>query len=141
MSASVIRKTQSSVPDEISPIKSWLTYAFDEKTAGASDQAIIEGLMDQGMPHSNAVVVVEGIESTAHKLIEHWGGQMWRGLLFLAGGILITFISYASTAGNGIYLVAWGAMLFGGVRFFKAIHEKRKFDHILQRIEGERTTA
>ena len=44
------------------------------------------------------------------------------GLICLAG-IVITGISYSMAAGGGRYVITWGAIVFGGIRFFKGLSQ------------------
>jgi hypothetical protein len=36
-------------------------------------------------------------------------------------GVLITIITYAAAADGGTFVVAWGAILFGAIQFFKGL--------------------
>ena len=49
--------------------------------------------------------------------------QMVVGLLFLAGGIAITVLTYKSAvaAGGGQYIVAYGPIIFGAITFLRGI--------------------
>lgn len=38
------------------------------------------------------------------------------GALFFFGGLIVTFVTYTSAEGGGTYVVAWGAILFGGIQ-------------------------
>ena len=40
------------------------------------------------------------------------------GLLWLAGGAAFTLFTYAAAGPGGTYVVTWGAMLYGAVKFF-----------------------
>ena len=54
--------------------------------------------------------------------------QMMVGLCWCIGGIIVTVISYTTAAGGpggGSYIVAWGAILFGGIRFLKGLAGSR----------------
>jgi len=42
-----------------------------------------------------------------------------RGLFWFVGGILVTAVSFAAAAGGGSYVLAWGAIIFGIMQFFK----------------------
>jgi VIT1/CCC1 family predicted Fe2+/Mn2+ transporter len=42
------------------------------------------------------------------------------GISFLAG-VLITIVTYAAAADGGTFVVAWGAILFGAIQFFKGL--------------------
>jgi len=46
------------------------------------------------------------------------------GGLWCGGGILVTAATYSSAAGGGSYVVAWGAILFGGLQFLRGLLAK-----------------
>ena len=44
------------------------------------------------------------------------------GALWCVGGIVVTAVTYSSAVsspGGGHYIIAWGAIVFGAVQFFK----------------------
>jgi tellurite resistance protein len=43
------------------------------------------------------------------------------GLLWLAGGAAVTFITYIAAGPGGTYLVTWGAMLYGAVKLLGSL--------------------
>lgn len=44
------------------------------------------------------------------------------GGLWLFGGLIVTGVTYSSASnGGGSYVVAWGAILFGGIQFLKGL--------------------
>lgn len=43
------------------------------------------------------------------------------GGAWCAGGTAVTIITYAAASGGGTYVVAWGAIVFGGWRFLKGL--------------------
>jgi hypothetical protein len=50
--------------------------------------------------------------------------RMLYGALWCIGGIVVTSLSYTSAANSpsgGTYVVAWGAIVFGAVRFFQGL--------------------
>ena len=52
-------------------------------------------------------------------------GMLIGGLICLVG-IVITVVSYsaaASSRGGGRYVIAWGAVVFGAIRFFKGLFQ------------------
>lgn len=54
--------------------------------------------------------------------------QMMAGLAWCIGGVVVTMVSYmmaASGPGGGSYIVAWGAILFGGARVLKGLASSR----------------
>jgi hypothetical protein len=50
--------------------------------------------------------------------------RMLSGALWFLGGILVTVLSYGSAASSpsgGTYVIAWGAIVFGALRFFQGL--------------------
>jgi hypothetical protein len=47
--------------------------------------------------------------------------NMWVGGAWCAGGIAVTAYTYSAASGGGIYVVAWGAIVFGGWQFVKGL--------------------
>jgi hypothetical protein len=47
------------------------------------------------------------------------------GGLWCVGGILVTAVTFAGAAGagGGTYVVAWGAILFGAIQFFRGMSQ------------------
>jgi len=43
------------------------------------------------------------------------------GVLWVSAGLLITLITYARAQGGGVYIVAWGPMLYGAYRFITGV--------------------
>lgn len=50
------------------------------------------------------------------------GKDMLVGALWCIGGIVVTALTYsAASEGGGTYVVAWGAILFGGIQFLRGL--------------------
>lgn len=47
--------------------------------------------------------------------------NMWVGGAWCAGGIAVTAYTYTAASGGGTYVVAWGAIIFGGFQFLKGL--------------------
>ncbi len=60
-----------------------------------------------------------------HKPVRNSSGQrdMIIGGLVCVVGILITAITYSSAEGGGTYVVAWGAIVFGAIQFFRGLYK------------------
>jgi amino acid permease len=65
--------------------------------------------------------------------------EMNTGGLICIVGIAVTFFTYVSSVNGGSYVIAWGAILFGAIRFFKGASNKEKYKTILANIEAENT--
>jgi hypothetical protein len=51
--------------------------------------------------------------------------NMLVGGLWCVGGIVVTWVTYsAASSGGGSYVVAWGAIIFGALRFFRGLLAK-----------------
>ncbi len=54
-----------------------------------------------------------------------------RGALWCVGGLIVTVVTYgaASGPGGGTYVVAWGAILFGGIQFCRGLMALNGSEH------------
>jgi len=43
------------------------------------------------------------------------------GGLWCFGGTAVTVYTYSAASGGGTYVVAWGAIIFGGIQFLKGL--------------------
>lgn len=43
------------------------------------------------------------------------------GGLWCVGGIVVTALTYSASSGGGRYVVAWGAILFGGIQLIRGL--------------------
>jgi hypothetical protein len=57
---------------------------------------------------------------------------MLHGALWCGGGILVTVFTYAAASGGGTYVVAWGAIVFGAIQFFKGVANRNKHPSVIQ---------
>lgn len=110
------------VPLDIRDNAEAAAFALRSLNAGASATVIHQRLVDDGMPSAEAAVVVEqavlvwrpSIETTIMKALLQAG-------LWCAGGLAITAFTYTlATSSSGTYLLAYGPVLYGGIRLFKA---------------------
>ena len=47
--------------------------------------------------------------------------DMIHGAVIFVAGILITAVTYKAASGGGVYVVTWGAILFGFIKFLKGL--------------------
>jgi hypothetical protein len=43
------------------------------------------------------------------------------GAIWCIGGTLVTVLTYQAASGGGHYIVAWGAIVFGGFQFLRGL--------------------
>ena len=91
-------------------------------TRGADVNAVAaDGTSPATNPSASNGAEGEAIKSARRATAER---NMIVGGLWCVGGILVTAVTYnmaASSPGGGHYFVAWGAILFGGIQFFKGL--------------------
>ena len=87
---------------------------------------IQSALVDKGIDQQSAATVVSDLERTRAEAVSTAGQKnMLFGALWCIGGIAITAATYnaAASTGEGSYVVAWGAILFGAMQFFRGLIE------------------
>lgn len=55
------------------------------------------------------------------EFIEKANHDMIIGALSFIVGAAVTYFTYQSASGGGTYIIAWGAILFGGIQFFRGL--------------------
>jgi hypothetical protein len=103
-------------------------------TRGDSKDKIVKKLVKRGWLKQKAVEFVDdvgrrineilGSPEERRELAQEYGQQVFHGFLWMAGGVAITVITYAyasSNPGGGIYVVAWGAILFGLIKAIRGL--------------------
>ena len=74
-------------------------------------------------------------EQDIRSLIKKCDSAMIRNVIIFSVGIAITLITLMSSIDGGTYVVAWGAILFGGIGFFRAFDSKNKLRAALKNID------
>jgi hypothetical protein len=99
-------------------------FAAKQMHLGAAPSEIEKALTERGMDTEAAASVVGALkEQKAFALKETGRKNMLHGAMWLIGGFFVTVYSYriAANAGGGSYLLAWGAIVFGGIQFFRGV--------------------
>jgi hypothetical protein len=102
-------------------------YAGELIASGASQKEAEEKLVTAGLePHSAAQLIkdLSVVVRGTHK--EEGRHEMLKGAIWFSIGLIITIGTFALASGGGVYVVAWGAILYGGIQFFRglAIHNR-----------------
>lgn len=63
--------------------------------------------------------------------------EMITGTVWLGGAIAITLGGYLFSPAGGTYYVLWGAMIYGGYRFFRGLGYKLNPESLLQKAEDK----
>ncbi len=99
-------------------------HAAEPMLLGAARTEILEKLTERGLDADSASNLVDRLKQTqaqARKLAVK--NHMFYGALWCIGGIAVTMYTYqvASNAGGGPYIIAWGAILYGGFQFLRGL--------------------
>lgn len=110
-----------------------LQYMLNETENEKSDADIIQGLCKKGMNEVGAKELIQSRENILQKMIDEHDTQMLTGGAFCVIGILVTLGTFAqANTSGGFFIVAWGAIIFGAIRFVKGFGEKRKWNRVLE---------
>jgi hypothetical protein len=84
---------------------------------GVRPNTLIDRLTNAGMDKGQAIKLVYGMEEAVTTAKQKRARKdIIQGAIWCGGGCLVTIFTYAaaSRGGGGGYVVAWGAILFGG---------------------------
>lgn len=97
-------------------------YAASLMRSGTKPDIIRQNLVQRGLTAEQANIVVINLQKARKKALQQ-AGQ--RDLLIGAGvcllGIVITVATFSAARGGGTYVVAWGAIIFGAIQFFRGL--------------------
>jgi hypothetical protein len=92
------------------------------KASGVSAATIYEMLTKKGIDHANAVKIIESTLPGGQAARSEGRNDMIIGGLWIAGGLIITIGSYMMVSeGGGRYLITYGPIIYGVIRFFKGV--------------------
>ncbi len=93
--------------------------------AGKSKEEVKMDLKSQGLDEESANVVTNNIFNLRQEAINEAGKKnMLYGALWCSGGIAVTALTYQAAAPGGTYIVAWGAIVYGAIRFFRGLTQR-----------------
>jgi len=117
------------------------TYCFEAKAEGKTNDEIFQGLINLGLDDEQSSFVINSLEERAIEYEKAYDNEMLTGGAICAIGIILTVITYSSALNGGTYVIAWGAIIFGAIRFLKGINNKGKFSKILRTIQEQVTNT
>jgi len=116
----------------------WL-LVFDEKKKGKSNEEIIVDLLDTGLSNYQATIIVENMEIAAMALLDKSENQMLKSGIFFIIGLIVTIFTYTSALNGGTYIIAYGAIIFGGYRCIEGMIDKKKYHSVLKIISSKKS--
>ncbi|GEM_PF-1058896 len=96
-------------------------------------EKVKQKLLSKGLSVKEADVIIEHILQQRNEIEKDKVAQretkkekanrdMLFGLLWLVGGIIVTYVSYLISFGG--YIITWGAILFGAIQFLKGLFNR-----------------
>ena len=138
--AQKIQMVRDSVGDDFE--KALWKYILEEKEKGTANADILKGIEERGLDEENVRLMLNGLKLKLIEIINHKDNKMSIGGIAFVAGIFITFLTYSQAKiAGGAYFIAWGAVVFGGIRFFTGMSEKRKYKRVLVKTEQEENNS
>ena len=82
-------------------------------------------LIGNGLRAEDADVVIANLQNQYKQEKREAGNKnMLYGALWCVGGLLVTILTYSAASDGGTYVVAWGAVIFGAIQFFKGLFQR-----------------
>ena len=82
-------------------------------------------LIENGLRAEEADVVIANLQNQYKQEKRAAGNKnMLYGALWCVGGLLVTILTYSAASDGGTYVVAWGAVIFGAIQFFKGLFQR-----------------
>jgi uncharacterized protein YoaH (UPF0181 family) len=125
----------ASASKEQNAIEQLAQYVAQSLTSGKNKGGIAKELVKQGWSKETAVQFVDDIEQELKRRAEEYkstpegrqamAGQYKRhmlyGSLWAVGGTAVTIATYEAASEGGFFIVAWGAIIFGIIDFFRGL--------------------
>jgi hypothetical protein len=98
------------------------SYAKDVLRQGMPREKVEEVLRAQGFDPATASAIVQQADGMKNERRVAGRRHMIVGGIVCAVGITVTAVTYsAASDGGGNYVVAWGAIVFGAIQFFRGL--------------------
>ncbi len=119
------QSTQPNKQETEQLVRSIYQYAAQLMKAGQSNASIVDALTKKGLGREVAHKVVDNLQQARSKASHSSANRnMLVGGVICIIGILVTIGTYAAashSSSGGSYVVAWGAIIFGAIQFFRGL--------------------
>ncbi|MCC6554161.1 MAG: hypothetical protein IT372_14240 [Polyangiaceae bacterium] len=93
-------------------------------SAGLSAEEVEDRLVEGGLDRKIAATVVDRLMDAKQRAVEEAARKnMLHGGLWCVGGLVVTAATYSAASGGGSYVIAWGAIIFGAIQFFRGLSQ------------------
>ena len=105
-------------PTEDQVVEAIVKYAAFLLRDGKSRDQIESALLAKSVPPDFAKHVADGLCRARASAVRQLGlKHMGIGAAWCIGGAAVTYFTMVNAKGGGTYVVAWGAIIFGGLEF------------------------
>jgi hypothetical protein len=117
----------SGAPLEEQVVRAFYALAAEQMKNGAAPQEIQSMLVARGLEPESAATIVSNLARMRPESSHDVGKKNMRyGALWCIGGIIVTVVSHQEASGGGPYVIAWGAIIFGAIQFFRGLAQTSK---------------
>jgi uncharacterized Zn finger protein (UPF0148 family) len=116
-------------PEPEQTVEAIYSLAAEQMRDGVASFGIQKILTERGLDAEAAATVVSNLEQfKARERREAGRRMMLAGVFWCITGLVVTALTYsmASSVGGGTFVIAWGAILFGGIEFVRGFFELLK---------------
>lgn len=106
-------------------------YIEEKLWGGESKDKVVKALVEYGYPEDMAADMVDDREEAIKEykrtpegrslMANAYRRHMISGLLWVTGGVTVTWVTYALAEGGGWYFVFFGAIIFGFIDFIRGL--------------------
>lgn len=97
-------------------------FAAEQMEGGASARQVRNVLIENGLDHESAMIVVSNLTRMRAEAFGAAGKrEMLHGALWCIGGTVVTAVTYSLASKGAPFVIAFGAILFGGIQFFRGL--------------------
>jgi hypothetical protein len=105
-------------------IQAVYAYAAHLIKVGHSRMQVEDRLVERGLDREAASTVVDKLLAMRAEAQEEAARKdMLYGALWCLGGVLVTALTYIAAEGGGVYIVWWGAIVYGAIRLFRGLSQ------------------
>ena len=103
-------------------VQAVFAHAAQLLAAGETPERVEGRLVEMGLDRKAARTVVDRlVEVRGEARKEAARKNMLYGGLWCVGGLVVTGMTYSAASSGGGYVVAWGAIIFGAIQFFRGV--------------------
>ena len=118
-------------------LKSSVTYFFDQKEIGASNETIINGLLETGMDETDTTSFISSMNVLALQRLKKANYSKLTGGLIMMCGVAITFLPFQHSSERLAHIIAWCMIIFGAGKLINGIFNSERFKKIIAYISND----